>query len=90
MNIPNFAACHQAILCARVAACVASAAETVSLLGADWGVVAANDSALAEYARAEAAPTCFKNERLEIASIVIFSPQILNANSCDRLYCDKQ
>jgi hypothetical protein len=39
-------------------------------------------SACVEYARAPAAPTCFKKERLETASIVIFfSPYSVTADS---------
>jgi hypothetical protein len=76
MNMPNFAACHHAILCARVAACMLSVVENALLPVGDWFAVMSNAPAPVEHASAPAAPRFFKNERLEIASmsILFFSP----------------
>src|SRR5271157_5804687 len=69
MNMPNFASCHHAILCARVAAslllkveaCPESPAPGTLIASALWPV----------YASAPAAPRCFRNDRLETSSVFI-------------------
>jgi hypothetical protein len=66
MNIPNFASCHHAILCARVAACLFEE-EFGAATDVCWTVIA--PAVRAAYAAAPDAPSCFRNSRLETLSI---------------------
>src|ERR1035438_4162827 len=65
MNMPNLASCHQAIRAARVAACLDGAGAAGVCPPA--GESPCNANALvsaAVRAKAPAAPSCFKNDRL--------------------------
>src|ERR1700722_5317399 len=60
MNMPNFASCHHAILCARVAASLLGAGDFCAPIAPAW----CTDAAIAP-----ATPRFFRNDRLETAEV---------------------
>src|SRR6185369_2501590 len=76
MNIPNFASCHQAMRFSRVAACCADDedSDTSSTPTLDPGSIP--EVVDADSANAPAAPSCLRNDRLELSfqSIIVIAP----------------
>src|SRR6266849_4097244 len=68
MNMPNLASCHQAILCARVAASLLWAGE-VDAVAAGGPTILKACKLRDEYAAAPATPRCFRNSRRDAASV---------------------
>jgi hypothetical protein len=73
MNMPNFAVCHQAILCARVASCARGIADGCAFAVCAIELLSANASAAcAEHATPPlTAPIRFKNDLLDNSSLFI-------------------
>src|ERR1700683_3662842 len=69
MNIPNFASCHHAIRCARVAASSLRAGDFCKSEAAVSALTLIAPDECADEAIAPATPRCFRNDRLETTEV---------------------